>query len=552
MSEPAAPPARPVPAKGPRLERALLGVLLCATALIPLCHRFLPMNDAPSHIATGAIARKLLLGDGFFAAHYTFQALPLPYWACTILMQGLQLVFDPLRAFAIVLAIYVVALPLGLRAVLRAVAPEDPAYVRALVLPGALAALNWAYWLGEVNFLLGQPVALFALALLLRSSSVRSRAFAGFVALVPIVYLCHIYALVALLIAAAGVVAPGVLQAMVPRRAEKSALWRLAAALPRPSRAQWLGAFYTLAHFAVAAYFVLFQHRTDANRGRMTLDLTLRKLVHVAIDPFDTLSGPAHFMTPLFVAALVVAAVLSLRARWREQPPETPRLERALGLFHLPLLVPALGLLLVACLGPAAILNEDGTLKEGEIAARFSLLGMLLGLGALRFRLVGRARGVFLGAIVVFGGLKTAECWRIHRAFQPEAQAFADEILAKVPPHSRLLPLFAVAHPSRADFVRHRMGSYVVPLRDGYSPHVFATLGQHPLRHRRGPEGRTGDWREVDELRLREDEWSFYGYVLVQTDPLEAAMDRVVPGLVQHAVPVAAGSRFHLYRLGPK
>ena len=212
----------------------------------------------------------------------------------------------------------------------------------------------------------------------------------------------------------------------------------------------------------------------------------------------------------------------------------------------------ALGLLVVACLGPAAILNEDGTLKEGEIAARFSLLGMLLTLGALRFRLVGRARVVFLGAIVLFGGLKTAECWRIHRAFQREAQAFADEILAKIPPHSRLLPLFAVAHPSRADFVRHRMGSYVVPLCDGYSPHVFATLGQHPLRHRRGPMGLTGDWREVDELRLHEDEWSFYGYVLVQTDQLEAAMDRVVPGLVQHAGPVAAEARFRLYRLGPK
>lgn len=554
MSGPAAPPARPP--RLPGIERVLLVVLtvllIGATALTPLCHRFLPMNDAPSHIATGAIARKLLLGDGFFAAHYTFQALPLPYWACTILMQGLQLVLDPLRSFAVVLALYAVLLPLGLRAVLRAAAPGDTEYARALVLPGALAALNWAYWLGEVNFLLGQPVALFALARLLRASSVRSREFAGFLALVPIVYLCHIYALVALLIAAAGVVAPGVLQALWPRRAERSAVGRVVAALPRPTRAQWLGAFYTLAHFAVAAYFVLFQHHTDANRGRMTLDLSLRKLAHVAVDPFDTLSGPAHWLTPLFLLALAVAAGLSLRARWREQPAKSSWMERVLGLFHLPLLVPALGLLAVACLGPAAILNEDGTLKEGEIAARFSLLGMLLALGALRWRLVGPARAVFLGAIVLFGGLKTAECWRIHRAFQREAQAFADEILAKVPVHSRLLPLFAVAHPSRADFVRHRMGSYVVPLRDGYSPHVFATLGQHPLRHRRGPGGQTGDWREVDELRLREDEWAFYGYVLVQTEQLEAAMDRVVPGLLSHAVPVAAAPRFRLYRLAPK
>jgi hypothetical protein len=300
---------------------------------------------------------------------------------------------------------------------------------------------------------------------------------------------------------------------------------------------------------------VLFQHHTDANRGRMTLDLTLRKLAHVAVDPFDTLSGPAHWLVPLFLVALAGAAGLSVRARWREQAEATGRIERVLGLFHLPLLVPALGLLLVACLGPAAILNPDGTLKEGEIAARFSLLGMLLGLCALRWRLVGRARLVFLGAIALFGGLKAVECWRIHHAFQHEAQAFAAEILAKVPPHSRLLPLFAVAHPSRADFVRHRMGSYVVPLRDGYSPHVFATLGQHPLRHLRpgGRRGeRPGDWREVDELRVRDDEWAFYDYVLVQTEQLDAAMARVVPGLLSHAVPVAMWPRFRLYRLDHK
>lgn len=535
--------APPRPAALPVPERVLLVLLVCTSALLPLCHTFLPMNDAPSHIATGHIASRLWQGDAFFRAHYSFQSLPLPYWACTLLMLGLEPLLGPLRAFGVVFAAYVIALPLGLRAVLRTAAPG----ALPLVLLGALASLNWAYWLGEVNFLLGQPLALFALALLLRSTSVRSRAFGGFLLLVPLVYLCHIYAVTALLIAAAGIVAPDVLG------------WGPLRALPRPSRAQWLGAVYVLLFFGLAAYFVLFQHHTDANRGQVTLGLSVYKLAHVAIDPFDTLRGPAHFMTPLLWLALGAAGGLSLRARWQELAPaaglsegtgrisqgQAQGLGRVLGLFHLPLLIPALGLLAVAILGPFAILNPDGTMKEGEISTRFSLLGVLLGLCALRWRWTPQVRALFLAAVVAFGSLKTVESWRIHRAYDAEVRALDRTLLSLVPPHSRLLPLLGIPQPDRGDFVRHRLGSYVVPLREGYSPHVFATLGQHPLRHTR-----TGDWREVDVLELGADDWAYYDYVLVQTDRPEDQLAQAVPGLTEHAVLLGTQPPFRLYRVG--
>jgi hypothetical protein len=510
----------------PRLERALLVILIAASALLPLLHTFLPMNDAPSHVATGTIAWRLGQGDAFFRAHYSFQLLPLPYWACTLLMLPLEPLVGPLRAFGIVFAAYLIALPLGLRAVLRAVAPES----ERLVLIGALAAINWAYWLGEVNFLLGQPVALFAFALLLRASAIRSRAFVGFLVLVPILYLCHIFSLTALVICAAGVVAPGLL----PERALK----RLG--LVRPSAAQWIGAFYALAHFALAAYFVLFQHRTDANKGRMTLGLSLHKFGHVAIDPFDTLYGPAHYATPLLWFALIATAGFSLTRRWATMPAELGRFDRALGLFRLPLVLPALGLTLVACLGPAAILNEDGTLKEGEIAGRFALLAVLIGLACLRWQFTPRVRAILLVAVAGFGALKIVECFRIHRAFDQEVKQLDASLLRQIPQHSRVLPLLDMAAPTRIDFTRHRLGSYVVPLRDGYSPHVFATLGQHPLRH-----AATGDWRGVEELRLSEREQQYYDYVLLQTDKPEAQAPAELRG---HPV-VGTSGPFRLYRL---
>ena len=100
-------------------ERALLGVVLTVALLTILGvasggSRFLPMNDAPSHIANAVIAHKLLAGDAFFASHYRFDLVPVPYWATALLMLLLQKLFVPLIAWRIITGSYLVLLPLSL------------------------------------------------------------------------------------------------------------------------------------------------------------------------------------------------------------------------------------------------------------------------------------------------------------------------------------------------------------------------------------------------------------------------------------------------------
>ena len=89
---------------------------------------------------------------------------PLPYWAVALLMVPLQAVLPPLLAFRALVALYVVLLPLSFLVLARAARPpSSPAGAtdnRPLAAVVALMAMNWAYFLGEANFFLGQPLVL--------------------------------------------------------------------------------------------------------------------------------------------------------------------------------------------------------------------------------------------------------------------------------------------------------------------------------------------------------------------------------------------------------
>ena len=510
-------------------ERAVLVAVVAGMVALVLGHRYLPMNDAPSHIANAVIASGLWHGDAWFHKYYELQAVPLPYWAVALSLAPLQALLPPLVAFRVLVALYVVMLPLSFLALVRAArrpttsgGEADAACNQPLAAMAALMAMNWSYFLGEANFFLGQPLVLFALALFVRPFRLRSLRLLGFVLLSAAVYLCHIYALTAL----CGAMFAFALQGLVAQR-------RLGL-----SRGQWAAAAWAAALFGLGAYFVLFAHGTDANTGgRWAFDFSLRKAGHLLIDPLDSPSSPSRPVLLAAVAALFLVLLGPRLAALRR----SPRAALAESL-HWPLLAPALLLLAVAFLGPVALVRPDGTLKEGEIAMRLLLSGWLLLLGGVRLRRCGWARPALLVLVVLLAGFKLHDAYRLHHRADARVRAVSTQLLLQVPPESRLLPLmdFSSTQASAVDFLDHRLGNYVVVERHGYSPHVFAVLGQHPLRHRL-----FGDYRAVSLLTVSPAEWRFYDYVLIQTPHREPQ----VPGLRAHADFVAATGDFQLFRI---
>lgn len=504
--------------------------------LLALGHRFLPMNDAPSHIANAVIAHKLLGGDAFFAAHYKFDLIPVPYWATALLMLLLQKVLSPLWAWKVCIGLYLALLPLSLWVLFRSLVQptDDPSRNEVEVPPllplCVLTVFHWGYWMGESNYLLGQPVALLALALLVRSRKLWSPTFLGFVLLAALSYVCHIYALTLLLIAASAWAALALLSHKVPP---------LPVHKLRASHVVGIGWIYLL--FAVAAYFVLFQHGSDSNRGSLGFDLSLRRLVHMMVDPFDSPEPPHRaWLAFLYVgigAVFFVAQRQTLRTLWTEK---NDRWAALCQLVHPALLFPGLAVLLAAYLGPVSILAADGTQKEGEIAIRFVLGGFLL--KALSLRLPKASawkspQGALVVVTLLVAGAQLHNAHKLHASVDEKLARVDAALLAKIPPHSRVLPLLDLPESKWRDFLVHRVGNYVV-LRDSYSPHVFAVRGQHALRHLPW-----GDQREVANLKVTDEEWRFYDYVLIQTVGTPKAE------LSAHLVPIATQDDFQLWQV---
>jgi hypothetical protein len=91
------------------LERTVSALLVLSVLSIIFGSTFLPMNDAPSHIANGVIAHKLLAGDSFFAAHYRFDLIPVPYLATVLLMVLGLPVLSPLWTWKLIIGLYAIS-----------------------------------------------------------------------------------------------------------------------------------------------------------------------------------------------------------------------------------------------------------------------------------------------------------------------------------------------------------------------------------------------------------------------------------------------------------
>lgn len=154
--------------EGVAFEAAFATVTLTlATPL--LASRHVPLQDLPQHMAATAVLRRLLF-SGELDALYTLSLSRTQYLDVYALALPLSAVVGVEAALKLVAAGVVVAIPYALRAVLRRTG-RDP----------RLAALAWPLlWnpqmlLGFLNFLLGVPLALAALALFAQREARRTR-----------------------------------------------------------------------------------------------------------------------------------------------------------------------------------------------------------------------------------------------------------------------------------------------------------------------------------------------------------------------------------------
>lgn len=487
------------------LERICAVAVGAVAAAQVLGHRYLPMNDVPSHMATAVIAQALQRGDPFFSEYYVLPLTPVPYWMTTLGMLLLMPALDAHRAFAVLVAAYVLLVPLSFWILTRALGHAGG----LLTAVAGLTALNRWHWKGETNFLLGQPLVLLAFAALVRARQGRRSGLASYAVLAALIYLCHLYPLTALLVATGCVLGADLLAR-------------------RPARASLFCFLWTLLLFSIAARFVL-QSDPGLPGARPEFGLSLSKLAGLAVGPFESPTfGALPWVLPFVGALLLLVVGPTLRARPR---PLASEAVDPTALF------PAGVLLALSALGPGGIVASSGV-REGEVAERFILPGFLLLLASIRRPPSPRPAALVL--VSVFAVLKLVDARALHERLDDDVKEISASLLAKVPPQQRLLCIRDVGQADPIRDLYHRVGLYGVVERGAYSPHVFAVPGQQPLRHRRAPHRPRLSDRDVSP-----EEWAFYDYLLVQTDRLHPE----IAGLETHGRELARWQNFRLYGL---
>ncbi len=151
------------PIRPPELSRALFefafGAITLATAAPLAASRHVPLQDLPQHMAAIAVLRQLpfshTLGEYFTATLSRTQ-----YLIVYLLGIPLSTVFGVEGAAKLLAAVTVIAIPYSLRFVLRRTGGDER--MAALAWP---LAWNPQMMLGFLNFLLGVPIAMWALGL---------------------------------------------------------------------------------------------------------------------------------------------------------------------------------------------------------------------------------------------------------------------------------------------------------------------------------------------------------------------------------------------------
>lgn len=199
-------------AERPRTQRALLGVLGIAVALLSAGYLVLlwsldslPFQDLPNHLARAAIAADLLLDGGRrFGEMFAVELELWPYTGGDVVLGGLVAAFGPAVAGRLWVIAVAVSLPASIAVYLRT--SGYSAFAVLLSVPLSLyLTTDWSFLSGLHHYRLG--VACVVLALAAGQAWLRGgapAAYAAWAALLAAAYLMHLSALVLGVAGAAG------------------------------------------------------------------------------------------------------------------------------------------------------------------------------------------------------------------------------------------------------------------------------------------------------------------------------------------------------------
>lgn len=150
--------ARPPAVSPPRWHLVVLACAIGVNLVVAVAPRFFPYGDAPNHLARYVLINKAW--DHTAPAWVTFHWLATGYIALDVVGALLVRLTSAITALRLMVIAYVVLLPLGMLALLRAVNPRTSAW--ALV--ACLLTFNWYFLEGFLSYSIGIGLSLFWLA----------------------------------------------------------------------------------------------------------------------------------------------------------------------------------------------------------------------------------------------------------------------------------------------------------------------------------------------------------------------------------------------------
>ena len=383
-----------------RLDRTALVVVAAVTALLALPFVLSPYfiaQDLPAHIETAAQIVGLVRGDDVIAATYRLHALPWPNSLPTFLIAVLLPVVGGLAAGKLVTAAFVIAWPTSL-ALLFSRLGRSP-WLALLAIP---TCFDLSFSFGFTHFVVGKPVmALAFVAVIDLVTAPSKRRAVAVVAVIAVLFHCHLLlfaATVPLAVIVAVVLGAGVKDRVI------AVVAVVVGALPG---AWWIA------------------HQPDVS-GTSIFPPVSKRLDRVWQDLGDLHSGSLDAV-PWTIAAIVVVvtilAALRTPAAWR-----TRQTLIVVGLV-------------VAC-GGFTLLGPVRTPEASIIAERFTSLTIAFFVGLAPVVVGPRLRALLVVTGVVCAGLMAGDATYRWRGFSREHMGDFDDVLAAIPPGSRVATQF--------------------------------------------------------------------------------------------------------------
>ena len=422
---------------------------------------------------------RLLPGGG--GAPYVVDAVSSQYLLYHALGAVLtRIVGDALLANRLLLAGVAIVWPLSLRSALRALRRDE-----RLALFGSMVFFNRALVVGFLPFVASIPVALFAIAALVRQleTPTRRRAF-GLGLLALVLFYTHVSSFVLFVLIA------GVMIAVALVRTKERRAVVLAATVP-------------LVPSALAAAFWWHAGSLEGPSGHVEQINRLPLLLTVDAMPIWTFDVWASHGDELCAVVWWAAFAVLVAFRGEMRPPP---------------IAWALPIVPVACAAAAYLVTPFSVGAAGYLNLRLAPVVTMLALLVLRPRRGLLGDGPLAAAAIAALGMAASTTFEMRR-LEAESLGDIDALLAHARPGARLAMLNFETRSPRANFWPYVFaGSYYRAQGGAVASYSFTELAHWPLHYApgRAPPSRVPFWAYAPcAYRYRED-GAYYDYVLVQ------------------------------------